>query len=300
MKPKIKKPRKTRKPRTKSTKQMKDKSIKQNVNVNVTSSGGGGSGGSSIPSSQPFQNPILNQFRQSEKTGENVDIKNLTQVLKNLGVGLSEKTSDFKAPLFESDLIPSEIQIKRNPITNNNNIIENLDAANKQRDINEAENINNPDIQEEALEVNNPRVYTQDEIDYMVQEKLNEKKEAEKARNREIQKERRQKQKQLSIEKQNEEQQREEAIQRQLEVQKRLNEMYPPVNPILKQPVEENLIQQVEQEQLSKERKKELGKQKSELLKQVNKKNINTMDRINLNKQIDEIDKLLNPNINFG
>ena len=132
MKPKTKKPRKQRKPKTtKSTKSAKDKSVKQNVNVNVTSSGGGGSGGSSIPSSQPYQNPMISQFRQSEKVGENVDIKNLTQALKNFGVGLNQKTSNYKVPLFESEEIPSQIQIIRKEDINNkgliDRVIENLD-----------------------------------------------------------------------------------------------------------------------------------------------------------------------------
>ena len=59
----------------------KDKSVKQNVNVNVTSSGGGGSGGSSIPSAQPYYNPMVNTMRQGEREGENIQLKKLTDLL---------------------------------------------------------------------------------------------------------------------------------------------------------------------------------------------------------------------------
>ena len=57
---------------TKSTKSIKDKSVKQHVNVNVSSSGSGGSGGST-------PHPFLNA--SSDKRGEDVLLKKLSDLI---------------------------------------------------------------------------------------------------------------------------------------------------------------------------------------------------------------------------
>jgi hypothetical protein len=77
----VKKPKK-RAPRRRQIK--KDKSVKQNVNVTVSSGGGsGGSGGAAIPS-QPQQqfNPFLQSAMQARKE-ENSNLINQLQELKN-------------------------------------------------------------------------------------------------------------------------------------------------------------------------------------------------------------------------
>lgn len=141
MKPKTKKSQMKKQPKKKAGKMMKDKSVKQEVRVNVQSSGGGGSGGSSIPSTQPFQQPILSAFKQAEKTGENVDIKNLITAVNKLGVGLSEKNANNQ---FQN-------------IINNENI-------NRPQIQKEAENINYDDNLEQAEETNNQNIVTIEDV----------------------------------------------------------------------------------------------------------------------------------------
>lgn len=102
MKPKTKKqPKMKKQPKKRVTgKVTKDKSIKQHVNINVTSSGGGGSGGSSIPSSQPQQNPILSSFKQAEKIGENMVIKNLSDIINKMNL---KENKPMITPIFEKE-----------------------------------------------------------------------------------------------------------------------------------------------------------------------------------------------------
>jgi hypothetical protein len=77
----VKKPKK-RAPKRRQIK--KDKSVKQNVNVTVSSGGGsGGSGGASIPSQpQPQFNPFLQSAMQARKE-ENSNLINQLEELKN-------------------------------------------------------------------------------------------------------------------------------------------------------------------------------------------------------------------------
>jgi len=77
----VKKPKK-RAPRRRQIK--KDKSVKQNVNVTVSSGGGsGGSGGAAIPSQpQPQFNPFLQSAMQARKE-ENSNLINQLEELKN-------------------------------------------------------------------------------------------------------------------------------------------------------------------------------------------------------------------------
>lgn len=73
----VKKPKK-RAPKKRALR--KDKSVKQNVNVNVTSSGGGGSGGMAAPTPSSY-NPILQSAIQQRE--ENVNLIRQLENLKN-------------------------------------------------------------------------------------------------------------------------------------------------------------------------------------------------------------------------
>jgi len=130
---------------TKSTKSIKDKSVKQHVNVNVSSSGSGGSGGST-------PHPFLNA--SSDKRGEDVLLKKLsdliisnnniirdptppiidkpttpindfTDVLNNPNSQIPEKVND----LF--DVSSSNIIVETKPNTNNESLLESLKSENE-------------------------------------------------------------------------------------------------------------------------------------------------------------------------
>ena len=99
------KPRKPRKPKTTKRKMTKDKSVKQNVNVNVTSSGGGGSGGASVPSAQPSYHPMLHQSSMAEKEANKGLLRSLEQ--------LTKKQDDISALVRSLEKKPEDIQIKQ-------------------------------------------------------------------------------------------------------------------------------------------------------------------------------------------
>lgn len=99
------KPRKPRKPKTTKRKMTKDKSVKQNVNVNVTSSGGGGSGGASVPSAQPSYHPMMYQASQAEKEANKGLLRSLEQ--------LTKKQDDISALVRSLEKKPEDIQIKQ-------------------------------------------------------------------------------------------------------------------------------------------------------------------------------------------
>lgn len=99
------KPRKPRKPKTTKKGKSKDKSVKQLVNVNVTSSGGGGSGGASIPSAQPSYHPMMYQSSQAEKEAN----KGLLQSLQQL----TKKQDNISALVRSLEKKPEDIQIKQ-------------------------------------------------------------------------------------------------------------------------------------------------------------------------------------------
>jgi hypothetical protein len=169
-KQKVKKPKAPRKARAIKTtsKGSKDKSVKQNVNVNVTSSGGGGSGGSSIPSAQPYYNPMVNAMKQGQKEGENVQIKNLTELL-NKTLAQTSKTpvqpspeAPKISPLFEGEEVNVDYQVKRKPDLENKtllervntNIVDDIEALVNNDDVNdEAEMTNNNNLVVESNEV---------------------------------------------------------------------------------------------------------------------------------------------------
>lgn len=155
-------------------KSMKDKSVKQNVNVNVTSSGGGGSGGSTMPTYQPIpqqiQQPqsVLSSFKQAEKLGESSDIKKLTDSIKNFGIDLSSQLQGMRmVPLFENDDTSSEISIITKPSENSKSfedlIVDNKNEENLSKDITNANytNVNPQELKEDIL--NNPQILTEDE-----------------------------------------------------------------------------------------------------------------------------------------
>lgn len=78
-----KKIKKTRKPRKLKDKKKSSKNkkniIKQNVKINISTSGGSGGGGTSVPN---IPTPIQS-FARSEKTGENVNVSNLLNRIGN-------------------------------------------------------------------------------------------------------------------------------------------------------------------------------------------------------------------------
>lgn len=99
------KPRKPRKPKTTRKGRSKDKSVKQLVNVNVTSSGGGGSGGASIPSAQPSYNPFLSQSSQAEREANKGLLKSLEQ--------LTKKQDDISALVRSLEKKPENVEVKK-------------------------------------------------------------------------------------------------------------------------------------------------------------------------------------------
>jgi hypothetical protein len=190
LKKKVKKPRTgTKKPKLTGP---KDKSVKQNVNVNVTSSGGGGSGGTSIPSSQPYQyyNPsapsLANKMREAERQGENVQLKKLTDLLSKsiqqqtpvppmrkeeefsetqsidpeefnklfIRQGRSSESSSERKtyPLFEGENINVPSSIKSKSSGVNKTLLERINTTDAE---DQSTVINNNDIIDESLLVNN-------------------------------------------------------------------------------------------------------------------------------------------------
>ena len=114
-KKKVKKPKMPRKPRAK--KGASEKKPSQYVNVNVTSSGGGGSGGSSIPSAQPFYNPMIHQSSMAEKEAN----KGLLQSLQQL----TKKQDDISALVRSLEKKPESVVLKeemRQELNNEDNV----------------------------------------------------------------------------------------------------------------------------------------------------------------------------------
>lgn len=194
----VKKPKAPRKRRAPARGKVgaKDKSVKQNVNVNVTSSGGGGSGGSSIPSAQPSYHPLMTASSQGQKLGEDIQIKRLTDLLsktitqaskpaQNIVQKATESTeenpfievygnkpsassSEIRTqPLWEGDEFTTNYQINRKPSNLNNTLLENINTAKKDDDakivnedpqVEEAENANVEHVieNEQVQEVSKP------------------------------------------------------------------------------------------------------------------------------------------------
>lgn len=161
----------------------KDKSVKQNVNINVTSSGGGGSGGTAIPSAQPSYHPLMTASMQGQKLGEDINIKKLTDLLnktitqaskpsQNIVEKATEKvievpepppteTISRQQPLFESDIFTTDYQINRKPYEEHKTLLERLNTP---QAIDEADNINeNPQV-EEAQNANVEHVFEGEEM----------------------------------------------------------------------------------------------------------------------------------------
>jgi hypothetical protein len=105
IKKKIKKPKKPKSTKPTKKGKSKDKSVKQLVNVNVTSSGGGGSGGSSVPSAQPSYNPFMYQSSQAEKEANKGLLRSLEQ--------LTKKQDDISALVKSLEKKPEDIMIKQ-------------------------------------------------------------------------------------------------------------------------------------------------------------------------------------------
>ena len=161
----------------------KDKSVKQNVNVNVTSSGGGGSGGASIPSAQPSYNPFITSSLQGQKLGEDIQIKKLTDLLnktitqaskpsQNIVEKATEKVVETpiepkvepkvetrQQPLFEGDEFNIDYQIERKPSNLNMSLLQNVNTP-KQQD--EAEQVNQPEVVEQAEQANVEAVFEEE------------------------------------------------------------------------------------------------------------------------------------------
>jgi hypothetical protein len=151
---KVKKQRMIRMRATKEKKEKDKNKIKQSVKINITTSGGG-SGGSGIPS---IPTPIYNSM-QGQKTGENIEIKNLLKQLDE-----KQQTSINNLVGFvNNSLIPSMTQNNEN---NNTQIFEKQTRPKDTTGLNlfqrikfyKNENIkqnNNPDIDDQALNINN-------------------------------------------------------------------------------------------------------------------------------------------------
>lgn len=134
----------------------KDKSIKQNVNVNVTSSGGSGSGGSSIPSSQPYYNPMVNAMRQGEREGENIQLKKLTELLsKSIAPKAPAPEAPKPKPIFEGEEINVNYDINRKPAEYHKTLLERINTNNVE-DVEAV--INNDDVNDEAQLTNNSNI----------------------------------------------------------------------------------------------------------------------------------------------
>jgi hypothetical protein len=182
---KIKQPRK-RRATTQKKVGAKDKSVKQNVNVNVTSSGGGGSGGSAIPSAQPSYNPFISSSMQGQKQGENIEIKRLTDLLnkslsqaskppQNIVEKATEKIIEVprmeepriemrEQPLFEGDVFKENIRLERKPDLSNLSLLQNINTnkefddalkVNVPQEVEDAENINQIEY-EEPIAISKP------------------------------------------------------------------------------------------------------------------------------------------------
>jgi hypothetical protein len=119
IKKKIKKPKKPKSIKPTKKGRSKDKSVKQLVNVNVTSSGGGGSGGASIPSAQPSYNPMLYQSSMAEKEASKGLLRSLEQ--------LTKKQDDISALVKSLEKKPEDIMIKQEiqRELNNEDVIQN-------------------------------------------------------------------------------------------------------------------------------------------------------------------------------
>ena len=144
----------------------KDKSVKQNVNVNVTSSGGGGSGGSSIPSAQPYYNPMVNTMRQGEREGENIQLKKLTDLLTKSIAPKAPAPEPVKTvsvgtgPLFEGEDVNVNYEIKRKPDLENKTLLERVNTKN----VDDIEAIvNNDDVNDEAQLTNNSNLVVEND-----------------------------------------------------------------------------------------------------------------------------------------
>lgn len=192
-KEKVKKIKQPRKRRATTNKKVgpKDKSVKQNVNVNVTSSGGGGSGGSAIPSAQPSYNPFITSSMQGQKQGENIEIKRLTDLLNKslsqaskppqnivekatekivsatesrlgaFGSGEVPRMEEPKMemreqPLFEGDEFKENIRLERKPDLSNLSLLQNI---NTNKIFDDALKVNVPEIVEDAENINVEEVF---------------------------------------------------------------------------------------------------------------------------------------------
>lgn len=177
-KQKVKKPKAPRKARAIATTSKgkigpKDKSVKQNVNVNVTSSGGGGSGGSSIPSAQPYYNPMVNAMKQGEREGENIQLKKLTDLLTKSIAPKAPAPEALKPtirPLFEGEEVNVNYEVKRKPDLENKTLLERVNTKN----VDDIEAIvNNDDVNDEAQLINNNKLVVEnDEVSKSVDDDI--------------------------------------------------------------------------------------------------------------------------------
>ena len=154
MQKKTKKPRIKKDKKDKEKKDKKQKNVnknKQSIKINISSSGSGagGSGGGGPMGPTNIPNQVLNSL-QAQKTGENVEIKNL---LKQLDEKQQSAINNF-AGLVNNSLIPAMMQNNQN---NNARIFEQQTNIRDTSNDNLFERIahnNNPDINDEAEFIN--------------------------------------------------------------------------------------------------------------------------------------------------
>lgn len=141
----------------KKGKEKKNKSITQHVNVNVSSTGGSGGGGSSMPAPMPqqFSHPLVTASKQSQKVGENVDIKN---ILESINKRLTPQ-SDYIPPSTiisepqEDFYTPSDFFRKKDD--SNLSLLNQVEQHNNENDIVDlAQHVNEPEILESAKDTN--------------------------------------------------------------------------------------------------------------------------------------------------
>ncbi len=154
MQKKTKKPRIKKDKKDKEKKDKKQKNVnknKQSIKINISSSGSGagGSGGGGPMGPTNIPNQVLNSL-QAQKTGENVEIKNL---LKQLDEKQQSAINNF-AGLVNNSLIPA---MMRNNESNNARIFEqqtNIRDTNSDNLFERIKHNNNPDINDEAVFIN--------------------------------------------------------------------------------------------------------------------------------------------------
>lgn len=154
MQKKMKKPRIKKDKKDKEKKDKKQKNVnknKQSIKINISSSGSGagGSGGGGPMGPTNIPNQVLNSL-QAQKTGENVEIKNL---LKQLDEKQQSAINNF-AGLVNNSLIPA---MMRNNESNNTRTFEqqtNIRDTSNDNLFERIQHNNNPDSIDEAEFIN--------------------------------------------------------------------------------------------------------------------------------------------------